>query len=129
MVINWFEPNLMKSIASNPQAMIMKPSLGIDSIMVDINGQNAQPSNCLKLLDIYIDDELRFPRQASDICTGTARQMMLSMNEESNILSANTARPFYTMVLNKWIIKLSIFDRKWHDYFMYIESTEVQCRK
>ena len=37
--INCFEPNLMKSNASSPQTMTLKPSLSIESIMDYINGQ------------------------------------------------------------------------------------------
>ena len=37
--INCFEPNVMKSNASSPQTMTLKPSLSIESIMDYINGQ------------------------------------------------------------------------------------------
>ena len=48
--IRWFESNHMKSNTSKFQAMIMTPCPSTEPIMVDINGQNVQPSDCVKLL-------------------------------------------------------------------------------
>ena len=88
----WFETpshslwRHMKWNASKFQAMIMKLSPSTDPIMVDINGCNAQTSDCVKLLCIHIDDKLRFQRHISVICSRASRQIN-AMNRVSKFLS------------------------------------------
>ena len=82
--IKWFESNHMKSNASKFQAMIMKPCPSTEPIMVDSNGQSVQ-SRCEKLLDVHVDDKLRFQNHISVICSRASRQIN-ALNRMSKFL-------------------------------------------
>ena len=84
--IKWFELNHMKFKTSKFQAMIIKPCQSPEPIIVDINGQCVQPSDCVKLLGDHGDDKLRFQHHNSVICSQASRQIN-SLNRVSKFLS------------------------------------------
>ena len=92
--IKWFESNHKKSNTSKFQAIILKPCPSTEPIMVDIKGQSVQPSDCVKLLGVHVDDKLRFQNHISVICSPATRQTN-AINTISKFLSKDCKVKLY----------------------------------
>ena len=73
--IRWFESNHMRANPSKFQAIIMKAGHCNEPVIINVHGQDLAPSECVKLLGVFIDNKLTFHKHISTICTRASRQI------------------------------------------------------
>ena len=56
------------------QTLIVKQSNKLNDIELNISGQTIKPTSCVKLLGVFIDDQLSLDKYVSELCIHAARQ-------------------------------------------------------
>ena len=75
MASNWFANNNMKSILSKFQAMVLNNHPDSCEIYLRVANTDVQLNDCVKLLGVYIDYELKFTNHVDHLCKRTSRQL------------------------------------------------------
>ena len=84
--IRRFESNHMRANPSKFQAIIMKAGHFNEPVIINVHGNDLAPSECVKLLGIFINNKLTFHKHISTICTRASRQIN-AMTRVSKFLS------------------------------------------
>ena len=74
VTLNWFHNNQMKVNPEKFQTLIDKQANEVNDIELNISGQTIEPTSCVKLLGVFIDDQLSLDKYESDLCIRAARQ-------------------------------------------------------
>ena len=75
MASNWFANNHMKSNFSKFQAMILNNHPDSCEISLRVANTDVKLNDCVKLLGVYIDCELKFTNHVDHLCKRTSRQL------------------------------------------------------
>ena len=75
MASNWFANNHMKSNFSKFQAMILNNHPDSCEISLRVANTDVKLNDCVKLLGVYIDYELKFTNHVDHLCKRTSRQL------------------------------------------------------
>ena len=75
MASNWFANNHMKSNFSKFQAMILNNHPDSCEIYLRVANTDVKLNDCVKLLGVYIDYELKFTNHVDHLCKRTSRQL------------------------------------------------------
>ena len=74
VTLNWFQNNQMKVNPEKFQTLIVKQANEANDIELNISGQTIKPTPCVKLLGVFIDDQLSLDKYVSELCIRAARQ-------------------------------------------------------
>ena len=74
VTLNWFQNNQMKVNPEKFQTLIVKQANEANDIELNISGQTIKPTSCVKLLGVFIDDQLSLDKYVSELCIRAARQ-------------------------------------------------------
>ena len=108
--IRWFESNHMRANPSKFQAINMKAGHCNEPVIINVHGQDLAPSECVKLLGIFIDNKLTFHKHISTICTRASRQIN-AMTRVSKFLSKDSKLKLFNAFILSNFLYCSIV---WH---------------
>ena len=74
ITLTWFDKNQMKVNPEKFQTLVVKKASEVNDIDLNISGQTIKLTSCVKLLGLFIDDQLTFDKHVSELCTRVARQ-------------------------------------------------------
>ena len=74
VTLNWFQNNHMKVNPEKFQTFIVTQANEVNDIELNISGQTIKPTSCVKLLGVFIDDQLSLDKYVSELCIRAARQ-------------------------------------------------------
>ena len=74
IVLTWFDNNQMKVNPEKFQTLVVKKANEVNDIDLNISGQTIKPTSCVKLLGLFIDDQLTFDKHVSELCMRVTRQ-------------------------------------------------------
>ena len=74
ITLTWFNNNQMKVNPEKFQTSVVKKANEVNEIDLNISGQTIKPTSCVKLLGLFIDDQLTFDKHVSELCMRVARQ-------------------------------------------------------
>ena len=74
IILTWFDNNQMKVNPEKFQTLVVKKANEVNDIDLNISGQTVKPTSCVKLLGLFIDDQLIFDKHVSELCMRVARQ-------------------------------------------------------
>ena len=101
--IRWFESNHMRANQSKVQAIIIKAGYCNEPVVVNVHGQDLAPSECVKLLGIFIDNKLNFHKYIFTVCTRASRQIN-AMSRVSKFLPKDSKlRLFNGLILSNFV--------------------------
>ena len=70
----WFDNKQMKVNPEKFQTLVVKKANEVNDIDLNISGQTIKPTSCVKLLGLFIGDQLSFDKHVSELCMRVARQ-------------------------------------------------------
>ena len=73
--VTWFEHNKMQANPDKFQAIVLNRKFKNAISSFSVNGSDIVPESTVKLLGIYIDDELNFNKHVSTVCKKAATQV------------------------------------------------------
>ena len=97
VAIRWFKENNMKANPDKFQAMVL--SRKKVSITFDIGDVTIVPTKCVKLLGIYIDENLSFDEHVNHLCKKAGKQVN-ALSRLSNILSQDTKKVVFNTFIS-----------------------------
>ena len=81
-----------------------------EPVIINVHGQDLAPSECVRLLGIFIDNTLTFHKHISTICTRASRQVN-AMTRVSKFLSKDSKlKLFNTFILSNFLYCSTV----WH---------------
>ena len=75
LALKWFENNHMKANPSKFQVILFKCRKDEEVFDLDIGDELIKPVSLMKLLGVFIDDNLNFNGHVSTLCVKHGRQM------------------------------------------------------
>jgi len=96
--LDWFKNNFMEANPSKFQSIVLSRNQST-SLQFNIDGVTLKPSPCVKLLGVYLDNELKFDEHISNLCKKAAKQLN-AMCRMSQVLT----RDSMTNVFNSFIM-------------------------
>ena len=76
----WYASNLLKGNLSKYQTMALKHNSAASDIPLHFQGNTIESSDCLKLLEVTIDDELNFITHVNEICKKARQRVGVMMS-------------------------------------------------
>ena len=70
---SWHD-NVIKVNPEKFQTLVVKMANEVNDMDLNISGQTIKPTSCVKLLGLFIDDQLTFDKHVSELCMRVARQ-------------------------------------------------------
>ena len=113
-VSQWYKANLLQANPNKYQILVMAPQRGdknaMDTCTMTIEHQQIRPTRNLKILGIFMDDELSFSDHVSDICK-KASQKLGVLARLRNLISCETKLHLYLTAI---IPNLPYCHTVWH---------------
>ena len=101
--IRWFESNHMRANPSKYQVIIMKAGHCNEPVITNAHGQDLAPSECVKLLGIFIDNKLTFHKHISTICTRASRQINATTRVSKFLSKDSKLKLFNAFILSNFL--------------------------
>ena len=101
--IRWFESNHMRANQSKVQAIIIKAGYCNEPVVVNVHGQDLAPSECVKLLGIFIDNKLNFHKYIFTVCTRASRQINATSRVSKFLPKDSKLRLFNGLILSNFV--------------------------
>ena len=105
-LVKWFSDNQMQANQDKFQAICIGKKTNSADLTFNIEGTEIKPEDCVKLLGVTIDYQLKFKEHISNICRKASQQLNVLTRGPSGPISLTCTMAFFVRTCEQQSLKL-----------------------